>query len=94
MDYGIKDHNFKISMCAVLYMSEMGTFLKDLIKTIGEVDGAFERIVCYSFEDLTVEASEGIVEEELLVEHDGGEELLLELQVSGLGEHASTFIKW
>lgn len=41
-----------------------------------------------------MEGGEGVVEEEFLVEGDGGEELLLELQVPGLGEHASTFIKW
>lgn len=94
MEYGIEDHNFKISMRAVLYMSGLGTFLEDVVETVGKVDTAFEGIVCYSFEDLTVEASEGVVEEEFLVERDGGEELLLELQVPGLGEHASTFIKW
>lgn len=94
MEYGIKDHNFEISMRAVLCMSGMDTFFEDMVETISEVDAALEGIVCYPFEDLAVEASEGVMEEEFLVECDGGEELLLELQVSGLGEHASTFIKW
>lgn len=94
MKDGIEDHNFKISMRAVLCVSGMGTFLEDLVETVGKVDAAFDRVVCYSFEDLAVEASEGVVEEEFLVERDRGEELLLELQVPGLGEHGSTFIKW
>jgi hypothetical protein len=52
-----------------------------------EVDAAVERVVCHPLEDFGVEAGEGVVEDQLLVEGDGREELLLQFEVPGLGEH-------
>jgi hypothetical protein len=67
-----------------------------VLEGLGEVDAAIARAVCHSFEDFCVEAGAGVVEEQFFVEGDGGEEVFLEVQVVGLGEHAlrSIYIKW
>ena len=50
------------------------------------------RVVGHSFEELEVEVEFLALEDEFLVEGDGGEEFFFELQVSGLRKHADIMI--